>query len=589
MGARILLLEDDVPLACEIQAALARAGCAVEILRDGNAGLARAVSDRFDLVVASLELPGMNGFRLCNRLKKEPLGRAVPIFLLTEQSADVFDEHRKLATHADSYFHKPLTMAELVARVRASVPSLGGAPGQAVEEGADTDLLDDLVITDVDGPPNGAARSIESSHEDSRATDLLRSRIAEHEQTNIRLMHELAESRTSAQKAASSAAEALGGAQREIERWKARASSVSLPPRDPTASSAREELMHRERLVAKDTQIARLRKDLDAAAHASSELREKIHRLEAERPALEQKLEERARHAASLEKLLSSAREDKEQAARRSVDLARRMERARPDIERAELALAREKEGRQADAAAHALALAELGTRNESERREAERQRSEEAVARDQAEATARTQAEQAMRERARAEVSLKVRAELELEFGQAMDDLRGDLEVERAHVFGQMERAHAIAMRRTMENGERERALLVARLAEREKTLADAEHALEMERRGDGARVSAMATRIEALEALVASRTIDIEGIARERDEARTELPALEGEIIALRTELTSMRLQLDDQIILARASSAELVESRQRLAGAGATPGEAHAPLDGEPKSGR
>ena len=83
--------------------------------------------------------------------------------------------------------------------------------------------------------------------------------------------------------------------------------------------------MHRERLLAKDTQIARLRKDLDAAAHASSELRAKIHRLEAERPDLEQKLEERARHAASLDKLLSAARDDKEQAARRSADRVRQL------------------------------------------------------------------------------------------------------------------------------------------------------------------------------------------------------------------------------------------------------------------------
>src|SRR5882762_8663435 len=98
MGARILVLEDDVPLACEIQAALVAIGCEVEILRDGNAGLARTASDRFDLVIASLELPGMNGFRFCNRLKKAPTGRSMPVFLLTEQlSPDVFDEHRKLS------------------------------------------------------------------------------------------------------------------------------------------------------------------------------------------------------------------------------------------------------------------------------------------------------------------------------------------------------------------------------------------------------------------------------------------------------------------------------------------------------------
>src|SRR5262249_28122272 len=119
MGAKVLLLEDDVSLACEVKAALAGVGCTVEVLRDGNAGLARAVSHHFDLIVASVELPGMNGFRLANRLKKGPRAQSPPIFLVSSQLSTNFDEHRKLPTRAESYFHKPLIMAELIARVRA--------------------------------------------------------------------------------------------------------------------------------------------------------------------------------------------------------------------------------------------------------------------------------------------------------------------------------------------------------------------------------------------------------------------------------------------------------------------------------------
>jgi len=603
MGARILVLEDDVPLACEIQAALGATGCEVEILRDGNAGLARAASDRFDLVIASLELPGMNGFRFCNRLKKAPTGRSIPVFLLSEQpSPDVFDEHRKLSTRADSYFHKPLTMAELIAQVRACLVP-------AAEGDGESDLLDDLLITD--GASSEAAPARDAGL-DSSATASLRARIAEHEQTNVRLMHELAAAHADAEKARAQMTEALGRSQRELDQWKTRAHSIA-PRAD--AAVAREEVAERERIVAKDAQIARLRKELDAALHAATELRERIQTLEAERPPFEQKLEQLARQVASLEKVLGAAREDKEQAARRSVDLARRLEKVRPEIEKAELDLMREKEGRQADGVAHALALAELAAKKDSEHAETDRKRSEDLAAKDaqSAEDAAMARQEQeaeaarlreeiaalrlehatqmadvshlhqaelglakrsheqdlaTLREQIRADAMAKVRAELELEFGQAMDDLRGDLEVERSHVFAQMERAHAVALRSTMKNGEQERALLSARLAEREKALADAEETIDRERRGDHGRTNETAARIDGLEALAASRDEDVERLARELDEARREVPALEAEIIAFRTELTSMRLQLDDQAILTRATNDELAEARRRLA---------------------
>src|SRR6266700_2108437 len=133
MGAKVLLLEDDVPLALEMNAALTQIGCAVDVQRDGNAGLTRAMSSPFDLIVASVELPGMNGFRLVNRLKKDQKRSSTPIFLVTSQSASTFDEHRKLPTRADSYFQKPIMMAELVARARASVPCLAEDVGKTSE------------------------------------------------------------------------------------------------------------------------------------------------------------------------------------------------------------------------------------------------------------------------------------------------------------------------------------------------------------------------------------------------------------------------------------------------------------------------
>src|SRR3974390_1580358 len=83
MGPRVLLLDEDAPFIAEAQSSLESIGCEVTALRSGDSGLARAVTDRFDLVIASAELPSVNGFRLCNRVKKDPAMRNVPVLLLT--------------------------------------------------------------------------------------------------------------------------------------------------------------------------------------------------------------------------------------------------------------------------------------------------------------------------------------------------------------------------------------------------------------------------------------------------------------------------------------------------------------------------
>src|SRR5208283_3355171 len=120
MGLRVLLLDDDAPFVAEAQASLEGIGCEVTSLRSGDSGLARAVTDRFDLVIVSAELPNVNGFRLCNRMKKDPAVRGVPVFVLTTAaSAASAEGHRQLPTRADVYLQKPVVMTEFVAQVRA--------------------------------------------------------------------------------------------------------------------------------------------------------------------------------------------------------------------------------------------------------------------------------------------------------------------------------------------------------------------------------------------------------------------------------------------------------------------------------------
>jgi CheY-like chemotaxis protein len=432
MAVRILLLEDDVASARNIQKALAGIGCMVEILRDGNTGLARAVSDHFDLIIAAVELPGMNGFRLCNRFKKDG-GHTVPFFLISEQpSPDVFEAHRKLATRAEGYFNKPLTVSELVAQVKATVPSLdGGAlpeppsppgavlpkppspPGSSlpkppIRRGAsapkpapvamsvddawlidapsvpptDEEIIDDLLITDAgDAEVQRVADEISKNETESSTIELLRKTVAEHEETNVRLLREVAEARAATEKAIAAKAEAVLRHHRELEQQRVRVSMGPRPVGD--APSAKEQLAHRELLVKKEAEVGALKKELAASVQAASELKRKIETLELERANLGQAVEEEKKHETQLEKQLAAARADKDQATRRAEDLARRFERVRPEIEQAELALAAERSAREAEAISQGRALAELAAQKASDKAKAERQRSEELAAKD--------------------------------------------------------------------------------------------------------------------------------------------------------------------------------------------------------------
>src|SRR5688572_16972870 len=117
MPGKVLLLEEDATYAAQIRQGLLRLGFEVTLIRDGNVGLARAVSERFDLILLSAELPAVNGFRICNRVKKDATVGDVALFLMGGTNEEL-NAHRGLPTRADDYFTKPIVFDELVARMR---------------------------------------------------------------------------------------------------------------------------------------------------------------------------------------------------------------------------------------------------------------------------------------------------------------------------------------------------------------------------------------------------------------------------------------------------------------------------------------
>jgi len=114
--ARILLIEDDAALVDVLSLAVEDAGHTVTAARDGRDGLDRIARDRPDLVVSDINMPRLDGFTLCRRLRAE--GNQVPLILLSSRDAEI-DQALGLELGADDYVVKPFSVRVLLARVTA--------------------------------------------------------------------------------------------------------------------------------------------------------------------------------------------------------------------------------------------------------------------------------------------------------------------------------------------------------------------------------------------------------------------------------------------------------------------------------------
>jgi two-component system, OmpR family, response regulator len=113
---RVLMIEDEVPLAEAVARGLRREGYEVECAHDGLSGLERARESGYDAIILDILLPKMNGYKICETLRGE--GIWTPILMLTAKDGE-YDEAEALDTGADDFLSKPFSFVVLVARLRA--------------------------------------------------------------------------------------------------------------------------------------------------------------------------------------------------------------------------------------------------------------------------------------------------------------------------------------------------------------------------------------------------------------------------------------------------------------------------------------
>lgn len=113
---RLLVVEDEKKLATSLKRGLEADGFAVDVALDGTDGLWMAQENDYDAIVMDIMLPGINGYKLCERIRDA--GDWTPILMLTAKEGDL-DEAEALDTGADDFLRKPFAHMVLVARLRA--------------------------------------------------------------------------------------------------------------------------------------------------------------------------------------------------------------------------------------------------------------------------------------------------------------------------------------------------------------------------------------------------------------------------------------------------------------------------------------
>lgn len=113
---RILVVEDEVKIARVIAAALKRENHAVDMVHDGEVGLAMAETEPYDLLVLDRMLPNLSGTEIVTKLRASQI--QTPVLLLTALGT-IEDKTAGLDSGADDYLVKPFAIDELLARVRA--------------------------------------------------------------------------------------------------------------------------------------------------------------------------------------------------------------------------------------------------------------------------------------------------------------------------------------------------------------------------------------------------------------------------------------------------------------------------------------
>jgi putative two-component system response regulator len=117
-GGTVLVVDDEEANVVVVSRVMGRLGFATVTAADGEAALAAVAREQPDVVLLDVNMPLLNGFEVCRRLKANPATRLIPVVLITGLAA-MEDRVRGIDAGADDFLSKPFVLVELEARVRS--------------------------------------------------------------------------------------------------------------------------------------------------------------------------------------------------------------------------------------------------------------------------------------------------------------------------------------------------------------------------------------------------------------------------------------------------------------------------------------
>lgn len=130
MKERILVIEDSRTQAAALLHLLTADGYRVEVAGSGEEGIRWARTERFDLVLSDILLPGLNGYDLCRQIKAEPATFGTPRVVLLTSLGDPVYIIRGLESGADNYLVKPYRPERLLRRIRQILQGRSASRGE---------------------------------------------------------------------------------------------------------------------------------------------------------------------------------------------------------------------------------------------------------------------------------------------------------------------------------------------------------------------------------------------------------------------------------------------------------------------------
>lgn len=611
---KVLVFESDSAFAGLVTAGLAQYGCDSQVVDDGETGITLAEKDPPDLILLSIELPRMNGFSVCNKLKRNSKLKAVPLILMSSEATDdTFEQHKRLRTRAEEYLHKPLTVEDLVAKMQSFLPL---TKNETIDDDLEEVAIDDEV-EDADADADAAFGNLMASPPANATTaDLGRleleqdgklevagppkvptvppdsipaevlvpesmappppapagPRIQDSEEYRA-LSSELGSAReridelteaVSSAEAATQAEEqkredALRRKNAELELLQTEVDELKRKlEKNEGGGSAREFLDLREQLNKKDKEIIDIQDRLVSKEKEVVKLNDANIASERQKADLSDQIRGLERNKAELERIRDVLTQDKTQAAQRADDYKSKSERLDADLQKttAELKTSRQD---------HENTIAMRDAQDAALREDHKQQLDDAAVAARQAEARAVEQAVASARQEAAVQqeaalsaAAAEARQTQEVAILAREKELRGEHDSKMAALH----RANEESMRKL--RAEHDQALAEAaqqaadHLADREAALrAEKEAALadlETQHRDAAAEAAKARAAAEAeRDARINSLDLDLAKRTDERDAARRTTQEREGRIAQLEADLAATR--------------ADLIEARERI----------------------